>query len=77
MSHSNQCPACEDGKVLCHTTRVNRELGIRTRYLRCDSCGHVPCKQIIPLEIAPICEGMEQSWLERKKKGAEECPASS
>lgn len=77
MSRSKQCPECEDGVIRCHTTRVNRERGTRTRYYRCNCCGYVPSKQVLSLDVAPISRGMEQAWSQRKANGDLRCPTSS
>lgn len=76
MNQTNQCPHCDHGKVLCHTSRVNLKHGIRTRYFRCDKCSYAPPKQVLALELAPVSKGRVGSWSQRKEEGAKACPTS-
>lgn len=35
------CPGCT-GSLVVYDSRVDRDSGLRTRYMRCAKCGHLP-----------------------------------
>lgn len=48
------CPQCKKGTLLVSSTRIDRRLQMRFRYLRCNTCDYKPAHKIaVPLEFAP------------------------
>lgn len=52
-SNTNECPCCDTGALVVYTTRVDSELGVRTQYVMCRSCGYKASPRIVPLSHAP------------------------
>lgn len=53
-TYTNDCPNCDQGKLLVYTTRPDAKVGLRVQYLRCNACGYHPDQpRVIPLSSAP------------------------